>query len=61
MRSRYVKDTNITIDNIKLENVNRFTYLGSKITSDGKNTTDISSKLNRHSLKRKKNYSPLKR
>lgn len=40
--SRQQTDTNITIGDIKLENVNSFTYLGRKITSDGESTTDLS-------------------
>lgn len=39
--SRQQVDTNIIMDGIKLENVNSYTYLGTRVTSDWKNTTDI--------------------
>lgn len=37
--------TNITIEGEKIEQVNTFTYLGSRITSDGKNYTDITCRI----------------
>jgi len=37
--------SNITINNEKLETVQRYTYLGSKITYDGKSETDIKSRI----------------
>ena len=39
--SRQQVDTNIIMDGIKLENVNSYTYLGSRVTSDGKSASDI--------------------
>lgn len=38
-------DTNITINIIRLERVNSFIYLRSKISSDGKNTTNINCRV----------------
>lgn len=42
--NRQKLDTNIIIDDVKLDNVCSFTYLGNKI-SDEKNTTDISCRI----------------
>lgn len=36
---------NITIDNMKLENVNSFAYLGNKITNDEKSITVINCRI----------------
>lgn len=41
--NRQYINTNITINNITLERVNSFTYLGSKITNGRKSTMDIKS------------------
>lgn len=38
-------NTNIIMGRTKLENVTNFTYLGSKITSDGKSKTDINCRI----------------
>lgn len=39
--SKQQVDTIIIMNNIKLENINSFTYLGSGVTSNGKSVTDI--------------------
>jgi hypothetical protein len=39
--SRQKVVTNIIMDGMKLENVNSCTYLGSRVTSDGKSAIDI--------------------
>lgn len=43
--SRQKLNTNITTNNIKLENVNSFPYLRNKITRDGKSTTDMNFRI----------------
>lgn len=59
---QYIK-SNIRINNITLERVNNFTYLGSKVTSDRKSTTDINCKIaqTKQPFFKKKNYSSKKR
>ena len=39
------KEANIKIDNHEVKNVTEFTYLGSKISSDGQSTTEIKCRL----------------
>ncbi|VVC45686.1 Reverse transcriptase domain [Cinara cedri] len=39
--SRQQVDTNIIMDGIKLENINSYTYLGSRVMSNGKSATDF--------------------
>lgn len=40
--NRQQVNTNIIMDNRTLENVTNFTYLGSKITNNGKSKTELS-------------------
>jgi len=43
--SRQQVDTNIIMDSKKLENINSYPYLGSKVTSDEKSATDINCRI----------------
>jgi len=43
--SKQALNSNITIENKKLETVQSYKYLGSKITNDGKSETEIKSRI----------------
>lgn len=43
--SRQEVNTNISVDNVKLGNVNSLTFSGRKVTSNGKIVTDIDCRI----------------